>query len=86
MSNQAQNPMGKDWLTTTQAARLTGWSATYVRKLAMRGMIVGFKGGRDWWVLQDSLLAFKRDMDALGPEKHNPWRAGQADGRGRRRG
>lgn len=68
------NPLGKDLITTSQGARLTGWSISYVRRLALQGRITGYKLGRDWWVLQDSLLAYKRQMDTLGKDKHNPWR------------
>lgn len=85
MITQAQNPMGKDWITTVQGAKLTGFSVTHVRKLAICGLIVGFKRGRDWWVLYDSLMTYKQEIEALGNKKHNAWRAGQPEGRGRKK-
>jgi hypothetical protein len=73
------------WITTNRGAELTGYSAPYIRRLARTGQVLGRKVGRDWLVQQESLLAYKRAMDALGPAKHNPWREDlNARGRGRR--
>ena len=45
------------------------------------------KIGRDWLVNRESLLAHKREMDALGDQRHNPWREALAEQeRGRRKG
>jgi len=82
MNKQASNPIGKDWLTTKQGARLLGCSASYVRKLAISGMVVAVHAGRDWLVAYDSLMAYKAEIDRLGNAKHNPWRERQ-DGHGR---
>jgi len=82
MSNQAYNPIGKDWLTTKQGARLIGVSASYVRKMAISGMVVAIRSGRDWLVSYDSLMAYKAEINRLGNAKHNPWRE-RPDGHGR---
>ena len=62
------------WITTDQAQILTSYSQAYLRQLAQRGRIEARKVGRDWLIHRRSLLAYKARMDALGPEKHNPWR------------
>ncbi len=65
------------WLTTNQAAALTGYAPAYIRVLAKQGKVEGFKAGRDWLVSRESVLAYKAQMDRLGPQKHNPRREGQ---------
>ena len=68
-----------EWITTNQAQALTGYSQAYMRQLARSGGVEARKVGRDWLIHRESLLAYKRAMDALGPEKHNPWRDDLAD-------
>jgi excisionase family DNA binding protein len=78
------DPITQGWITTTEAATVTGYKAAYVRYLANQGLIEARKVGRDWLINQESLLAYKTQMDALGPQRHNPWREGLAQqGRGR---
>lgn len=64
----------EEWLTTRSAAELSGYSIKYLRHLARQGRIEARKIGRDWLLNRDSLLAYKRWMDRLGPQKHNPRR------------
>ncbi len=74
------------WVTTKTAAALTGYTATYIRRLAGRGDVAAVKIGRDWLVERDALLAYQAHMEALGPQRHSGWRADlAAKGRGRRR-
>lgn len=76
----------RGWVTTREAAALTGYDPAYIRVLAKQGKVEGFKAGRDWLVSRESVLAYKAQMDRLGPQKHNPWREDLAtDGRGRQR-
>lgn len=77
-------PITAGWVTTEQAEALTGYASAYLRRLANQGRIEAHKVGRDWLINQENLLAYKREMDALGPQRHNPWREGLArQGRGR---
>ena len=62
------------WITTTEAAEITGYSIAYMRQLANRGRIEARKVGRDWLIERTSLLEFKLEMDRLGPSKHDPRR------------
>lgn len=73
------------WITTDEGAALTGYSAAYVRMLARTGRIPARRVGRDWVVDRKELLAHKARMDALGPDKHNPWREDLDQGQGRKR-
>jgi len=66
-----------EWITTAEAAELTGYHVKYVRRLVKEGKIAGTKrGGRDWWVDKASVKAYADEMRRLGPAKHNPWRTG----------
>jgi len=62
------------WITTIEAANLTGYTIVYIRRLARIRRVEAVKTGRDWLILRSSLLAYKARMDVLGPQKHNPWR------------
>ena len=76
--------IAQGWADTREAATVTGYTAAYVRQLIRRGRIEARKVGRDWLVSLSSLLAYKHQMEALGSEKHNPWRDDLvASGRGR---
>ncbi|MFP4394727.1 MAG: helix-turn-helix domain-containing protein [Anaerolineales bacterium] len=75
--------IGTEWLTTEDAAQLTGHTQEYMRQLALRDRVRAVKAGRDWLLNRASLLAFVRKMQALGSEKHNPWRE-DLEGRGRK--
>jgi excisionase family DNA binding protein len=63
--------MPTDWITTQEAAALTGFHPDYVRKLMQAGKIKGQKWGRDWQVSKASLLDYVRKMNQLG-EKRGP--------------
>jgi len=64
------------WITTNEAAALTGYTPDYVRKAIKRNLLKGTKRGRDWFVERDSVLAYVEKMKRLGTAKHNPWKPG----------
>lgn len=73
------------WINTEQAEALTGYSQAYLRRLANQGRIEAHKVSHDWLINQKSLLAYRQEMDALGGQRHNPWRKGLVQqGRGRK--
>jgi excisionase family DNA binding protein len=65
-----------DWITTLEAAELTGYDAAHIRRLIRQGRVVGKKFGRDWWVNRDNIETYAESMKKLGPAKHDPWRTG----------
>ena len=69
---KAKRPEG--WITTSEAAELTGYEQAYFRILAKHGKVAAIKVGRDWLLDRESVLAYKARMDTMGPQKHNPWR------------
>ena len=67
-------PITEGWINTEQAEALTGYATAYLRRLAGQGRVEARKVGRDWLINLESLLAYKAQMDALGSQRHNPWR------------
>jgi len=65
-----------EWITTAEAAELTGYDPAHIRWLVREGHVKGKKFGRDWMVDHADLLTYKRQMDSLGTAKHNPWKTG----------
>jgi len=71
--------IGNEWITTSQAAELTGYTPGHIRKLAQSGQLPTTRVGRDWLVKREAVLEWQRKMDALGTGKHNPWREDRPD-------
>jgi len=67
-----ENNTLSDWITTTEAAELTGYASAYMRQLILRGRLPGKKIGRDWLLLRKDVLTHKQKMDKLGKDKFNP--------------
>jgi excisionase family DNA binding protein len=62
----------RKYLTTPQAAQLSGFSKTYLTQLLRKGILEGFRLGRDWLIYTDSLerfLATNRKPGPKGPRK-----------------
>lgn len=66
----------RDWITTKEAAELTGYSVQYIRRLMRQERVVARKWLRDWAISRKSLLEYKNKMDELGQAKHDPWKSG----------
>lgn len=64
------------WITTGEAAALTGYSASNFRKALTRGLLQGHKRGRDWFLARADVLQYAERMRALGTARHDPWRTG----------
>jgi excisionase family DNA binding protein len=62
------------WITTAQAAKETGYTVSYIRRLARQGRIKAQRTGSErrgeWYIDLASLRAFKAEMDAAGTSKH----------------
>jgi excisionase family DNA binding protein len=63
-----------EWITTAEAAELTGYNLEYIRQMIRRRVIVAEKKGRDWWVDRASIEAHAEEMKQLGTAKHDPQR------------
>ena len=60
------------WLTTHEAAEISGYSVDYVRKLMRLGKVSGRFRGVMWWVDKESLRAYLYLMDTLGAKRYHP--------------
>ena len=65
---------GMEYVSVEEASQITGYSEQYIRRLLRQGKIKAEKKGSMWWVEMESLEAYKREMDSLGPDKYSPWR------------
>jgi len=63
-----------EWITTGEAAALTGYHVTHIRRLLREGCIKGKKFGRDWLLNRESVLSYAEEMKRLGASKHDPTR------------
>ena len=64
------------WITTAEAAEMTGYTQIHFRQLARRGKLKACKIGRDWFLDKQAILDYVDQMRQLGPEKYDPWRSG----------
>jgi excisionase family DNA binding protein len=76
MSNQQTDFNPTEWITTKEAAELTGYTPSYLRKAISRDRLQGLKRGGAWFMRKEEVLAYVEKMRRLGPAKHDPWRSG----------
>ncbi len=57
------------WLTSSEAARLTGYNLEYIRRLVRAKKIEAKKWGRDWMISRASILRYKEMEKRRGPRK-----------------
>ena len=58
-----------DWITTAEAARLSGYTAAHLRELIRDGKIKAQKFGEVWQVDRASLLTYVRKVEKLGSKR-----------------
>jgi|YNPNPStandDraft_1061719.scaffolds.fasta_scaffold16519_5 excisionase family DNA binding protein len=65
--------MSSDWITTKQAAELSGYHPEHIRELVREGKVKAQKFGEVWQVDRGSLLTYLRNVEKLG-ERRGPKR------------
>lgn len=58
-----------DWITTADAAQLSGYHLVTLRNLLVAGKVKGQKWGREWQVSRASLTAYMRRVEKLGARR-----------------
>ena len=58
-----------EWITTKQAAELSGYHADHVRELLRAGKVEGRKFGEVWQIDRGSLLAYIRIVEKIGAKR-----------------
>jgi len=61
--------MAENWITTEQAAELSGYHPEHVRELLKAGNVKGQKFGQVWMIDRVSLLAYVRKSQKLGAKR-----------------
>ena len=61
-----------DYLTTLEAAELSGYNAEYIRQMIRTGMIKAEKRGRDWWIDRKTFVAYFRSTQKTKDKRHGP--------------
>lgn len=64
--------MPDDWITTTEAAGLSGYHPERVRELVRGGQIEARKFGTIWQVSRSSLLAYLQAAEKTGDGRWGP--------------
>ena len=61
--------MAQEWITTTQAAEISGYHAEHIRELLREKRVKAQKFGQVWQVDRASLLAYVRRAEKLGAKR-----------------
>ena len=61
--------MAEKWLTTFEAAKVSGYHPERIRELAREGRVVARKWGRDWQIDNASLMHYLQSIAGLGKKR-----------------
>ena len=59
----------EDWLTTYEAANLSGYNPDYIRQLIRANKLKGRKWGLAWQVNRQSLEIYLKDTEKMGERR-----------------
>ena len=65
-------PMTEEWLTTEQAAELSGYHENYIRRIVRAGKVKAKKFGPTWQISRESMLQY---MEAASKSSDKRWGA-----------
>ncbi len=72
LSDKEEDEDWYSWLTTQEAATLSGYDIQHVRRLAREGKIGAVKRGRDWWIDYEMFMAYLESMEADEDKRSGP--------------
>jgi excisionase family DNA binding protein len=72
LSDKEENQDWYSWLTTQEAATLSGYDIQHVRRLAREGKLGAVKRGRDWWIDYEMFMAYLESMEANEDKRSGP--------------
>ena len=72
MSKGEERVIAEGWITTSEAAKATGYATEYLRQLARAGKLKARKWMGAWLFREAEVLKYKRTMEQLGRRKHDP--------------
>lgn len=59
----------EDWLTTYEAAQISGYNPDYIRQLIRANKVIGRKWGLSWQVQRKSLQGYMKTTEKLGERR-----------------
>lgn len=62
----------EDWITTQEAAKLTGYDREYIRRLVRSNKVEARKFGTIWQVSQKSLTSYLQDSEKSSDGRRGP--------------
>ena len=63
---------GNDWITTQEAAELSGYHVNYIRQLLQADKLHGRKWGQAWQVSRQSLREYLETAETLPDKRWGP--------------
>ncbi|MGH2537507.1 MAG: helix-turn-helix domain-containing protein [Candidatus Promineifilaceae bacterium] len=72
MTVQSPKMIGSDWLTTAEAAALSGYSIEYLRRLLRRGELPGRRFGPVWAISREALDAYLQESKQSSDGRRGP--------------
>jgi excisionase family DNA binding protein len=64
--------MAEDWITTAEAAELSGYHPVYLRELIRQGKIQGRKFGIVWQISRQSLTIYLKEAQESTDKRRGP--------------
>ena len=64
--------MNEEWLTTDEAAQISGLSSSHIRYLLRNGKVQGKKLGRDWLTTRSFIQEYLASNPKPGPKPRKP--------------
>ena len=64
--------MPTEWITTGEAAELSGYDIEYIRQMIRAGTIKAGKRGRDWWVDRKAFISYLQSSKRSGDKRRGP--------------
>ncbi len=61
--------MKDDWITTTEASKLSGYHHVHIRRLLLSGRIKGKKWGTQWQISRSSLISYLEEIKNIGKRR-----------------
>ena len=59
-----------DWITTDEAAEISGYHVVYLRELIRNKKIEAEKKGGSFWVKRESLMTYMKEAEASTDKRH----------------
>ncbi len=69
MRKRSDAPIADEWITTREAAQVSGYNPVHLRTLIRNGRIKGRKYFVVWQVSRQSLIAYLREQEKRGGKR-----------------